>query len=88
VLNTADALLLMEVYPANEAPIPGADTRALCAALRARGKLSPIFVEQSDALPLALADALRDGDLLMTMGAGSIGSIAAQLPARMAEIMA
>lgn len=86
VLNEADALLLLEVYAASEQPIAGADGRSLCSALRTRGKLSPVFVEDISALPLALHDLLRDGDLLMTMGAGSIGAAAAALPVKLAEL--
>ena len=86
VLNEADAVVLMDVYAASEPPIAGADSRTLCAALRARGKLSPVFVEEPMALAPALADLLRDGDLLMTMGAGSIGAAAALLPRHLAEL--
>jgi UDP-N-acetylmuramate--alanine ligase len=83
ILNQADVLVLLEVYPANETPIPGADSRALSRALRTRGKLDPIFVKDMDELPATLNDVLRDADVLVTLGAGSIGTCAAALPAQL-----
>jgi UDP-N-acetylmuramate--alanine ligase len=80
VLSTADAVLLAEVYPAGEAPIVAADSRSLARAIRVVGKVEPVFVESIDEMPEALLDAVRDGDVVITMGAGSIG----QLPARLA----
>jgi UDP-N-acetylmuramate--alanine ligase len=80
VLSTADALLLAEVYPAGEAPIVAADSRSLARAVRVVGKVEPVFVESIDEMPDALLDAVRDGDVVIAMGAGSIG----QLPARLA----
>ena len=79
VLSTADALLLAEVYPAGEAPIVAADGRALARALRVAGKVEPVFVEYIDAMPQAIADAARPGDVVITMGAGSIGQVAGRL---------
>ncbi len=81
VLNQADVLVLLEVYPANELPVAGADSRALSRALRARGKLDPIFVNDLEGLSATLNDVLRDADVLVTLGAGSIGTVAAALPA-------
>ncbi len=81
VLSDADVLLLMEVYPAGEAPIAGADSRSLCRSIRARGRLDPIFIEHKGELPDVLANVLRDGDLLLAQGAGDIGGIAKQLAA-------
>ena len=78
VLAECDVLLLTEVYAAGEELIAGADTRALCAAIRARGKVNPIFVEDVDKLDESLRSVLQDGDLVLTMGAGSIGKIASQ----------
>jgi UDP-N-acetylmuramate--alanine ligase len=75
VLSTVDALLLTEVYPAGEAPIVAADGRALARALRVQGKVEPIFVEQVNELPQAILAAARDGDVVVTMGAGSIGGV-------------
>ncbi|MCW8851304.1 MAG: UDP-N-acetylmuramate--L-alanine ligase, partial [Gammaproteobacteria bacterium] len=79
VLAECDVLLLTEVYAAGEELIAGADTRALCAAIRARGKANPIFVEDVEKLDQSLRSVLQDGDLVLTMGAGSIGRIASQL---------
>jgi len=75
VLSTADALLLAEVYPAGEAPIVAADGRALARALRVAGKVEPIFVENIGDMPQAILAAARDGDVVVTMGAGSIGAV-------------
>jgi len=83
VLSEADMLLVTEVYPAGEEPIANADGRAVCRAVRARGRVEPIFVEQVQSLPDALADVIEDGDLVVTMGAGSIGAIAHELPVRL-----
>ncbi len=79
VLGTADALLLAEVYPAGEAPIVAADGRALARALRVAGKVEPVFVETIDAMPEAIVAAAQPGDVVITMGAGSIGGVPAKL---------
>jgi len=79
VLSTSDVLILSEVYAAGEAPIAGADGRALSRAIRARGQVDPIFIEDIAELPQVLAGVVREGDIVLTMGAGSIGQIAAQL---------
>jgi UDP-N-acetylmuramate--alanine ligase len=76
VMGTADAVLLTEVYAAGEAPIVAADGRALTRALRVQGKLEPVFVDEVGDLPQAIADNTRDGDVVICMGAGSIGSVA------------
>ena len=73
VLSTADALLLTEVYPAGEPPIVAADGRALARAVRVAGKVEPVFVESVAELPVAIRALVRDGDVVVTMGAGSIG---------------
>ncbi len=80
VLADTEALLLCEVYAAGEESVPNADGRALARAIRSRGKVEPVFVESVEKLPEALAAVLRDGDLLVTFGAGSIGGMAARLP--------
>jgi UDP-N-acetylmuramate--alanine ligase len=80
VLSTPDVLLLCEVYPAGEAPIPGADGRALARAIRTRGQIDPIFVDRLEELPDLLAAVLEPGDVVLMMGAGSIGRMAAELP--------
>jgi UDP-N-acetylmuramate--alanine ligase len=79
VLSTADALVLCDVYPAGEAPIVAADGRALARAVRVAGKVEPVFVEDVADLPNTLRGVLRDGDVVVTMGAGSIGAVPAQL---------
>ena len=79
VLSSADAVLLTDVYPAGEAPITGADAKALARAIRARGRLDPVLAGPARDLPAVLADVLEDGDLLLVMGAGDIGAVAAEL---------
>ncbi len=79
VLSTADAVVLAEVYPAGEAPIVAADGRALARALRVAGKVEPVFVDDIAGIPAAIRAITRDGDVVLTMGAGSIGTVAAQL---------
>lgn len=79
VLSTADALVLTDVYPAGEAPIVAADGRALARAVRVLGKVEPIFVETIAEMPDAVRAAARDGDVVLTMGAGSIGAVPAAL---------
>ena len=78
-LSGVDVLVLTEVYPAGEVPIPGADTAALARAIRARGQVDPVLVEHPGQLAQALAPLLRDGDLLLLAGAGDIGRQAVQL---------
>jgi UDP-N-acetylmuramate--alanine ligase len=80
VLSTADVLCVCEVYAAGEAPIPHADGRALCKAIRARGSVNPVFIEDIKVLPEVLRLLLQDGDVVLTLGAGSIGAAAASLP--------
>jgi UDP-N-acetylmuramate--alanine ligase len=75
VLNSIDALVLSEVYPAGEARIVAADGRALARALRVAGKIEPVFVEAIGDMPQAILDVARDGDVVVTMGAGSIGAV-------------
>jgi UDP-N-acetylmuramate--alanine ligase len=81
VLSTVDALVLAEVYPAGEAPIVAADGRALARAVRVAGKVEPVFVETVAEMPAAIRAVARDGDVVLTMGAGSIGGVPAQLAA-------
>ena len=76
VLSTADELVLADVYPAGEAPIVAADGRALTRALRVLGKIEPLFVEKVAELPAAVLSRVRDGDIVITMGAGSVGGVA------------
>jgi UDP-N-acetylmuramate--alanine ligase len=76
VIGQADAVLLAEVYAAGEAPIVAADGRALTRALRVAGKVEPVFVDEIAAMPQAVLDNARDGDVVLCMGAGSIGAVA------------
>ncbi|MCP1726107.1 UDP-N-acetylmuramate--alanine ligase [Natronospira proteinivora] len=80
VLSEVDALLLTDVYAAGEAAIEGADGRSLARSVRARGKVDPVFVAASEDLFDALPGVIQDRDLVLTMGAGDIGSISARLP--------
>ncbi|HSV51049.1 MAG TPA: UDP-N-acetylmuramate--L-alanine ligase [Burkholderiaceae bacterium] len=80
--NGADAVLLAEVYAAGEAPIVAADGRSLARALRVAGKLEPVFIDDIAAMPQAILDNARDGDVVMCMGAGSIGAV----PAKVVEL--
>jgi UDP-N-acetylmuramate--alanine ligase len=79
VLSTADALVLADVYPAGELPIVAADGRALARAVRVAGRVEPVFVESVTGIGDAIRSVVRDGDVVVTMGAGSVGSVAAQL---------
>jgi UDP-N-acetylmuramate--alanine ligase len=83
-LSGCDVLLVTEVYAAGEAPIAGADGRAICRAVRSRGVVEPVFVERVETLPEALRAVLHDGDLVLTMGAGNIGAVAHDLKSRIA----
>jgi UDP-N-acetylmuramate--alanine ligase len=83
VLSQVDVLVLAEVYAAGEPPIDGADGRALAQAVTARGGVMPVFVDEADAIVPALGDLLRDGDLVLTMGAGDIGTVAAGMHAQL-----
>jgi UDP-N-acetylmuramate--alanine ligase len=79
VLATPDCLLLTEVYAAGETPIAGADGRSLCRAIRARGQVDPVFVEEITDVQDALGGVLHDDDVLLMLGAGDIGGVAATL---------
>jgi UDP-N-acetylmuramate--alanine ligase len=79
VLGHADVVLLSEVYAAGETPIVAADGRSLARALRVAGKVEPIFVDDIAAMPEAVLETVRDGDVVMCMGAGSIGGVPAKL---------
>jgi len=78
VLSTTDVALLTEVYSAGEAPIVAADTRSLIRAIRVVGKNEPIFVETTDDLPEAILNIAQANDVVIVMGAGSIGQVAAK----------
>jgi UDP-N-acetylmuramate--alanine ligase len=79
VVGQADAVLLAEVYSAGEAPIVAADGRSLARAVRVAGKVEPVFVDEIGAMPEAILESARDGDVVMCMGAGSIGGVPAKL---------
>jgi UDP-N-acetylmuramate--alanine ligase len=79
VLSTVDALVLCDVYPAGEAPLVAADGRALARAVRVAGKVEPVFVDDVADVAAALRAVVRDGDVVVTMGAGSIGQVPAHL---------
>ncbi|MGI9278937.1 MAG: UDP-N-acetylmuramate--L-alanine ligase [Endozoicomonas sp.] len=85
VLSQVDVLLLMEVYPAGEEPIPGADSRSLCRSIRQRGQLEPIFISSPDEVGTVLQGVVEDSDLVLTQGAGDIGALAARLAAELGE---
>ena len=83
-LSACDVLLITEVYAAGEAPIAGADGRAICRVVRSRGVVEPVFVERVDELADSLRGVLHDGDVVLTMGAGNIGTVAQELKGRLA----
>jgi UDP-N-acetylmuramate--alanine ligase len=83
VIGTADLVLLSEVYAAGEAPIVAADGRALARALRVAGKVDPVFVDDIAEMPQTIVEQARGGDVVISMGAGSIGNV----PALVAEIL-
>ncbi len=86
VISSADAVVLTEVYAAGEAPIVAADTRSLIRAIRVAGKVEPLFVDSTDGLPQAILGLAQDHDVVIVMGAGSIGQVASQTK-RLAEAM-
>lgn len=81
VLSTVDVLLLLDVYPAGEAPVAGADSRSLARGIRQRGRLDPIYVDSLDAVPEVLAGVLQAGDVVLTQGAGNVAALAQALSA-------
>ena len=85
VLSQADLLVLGEVYSAGESPIEGADGRSLSRAIRMRGQVDPVFVEPLSDLPQVLQGLVRPGDILLVLGAGDIGAMAAALPQQLAK---
>ena len=79
VLSQAEILLILDVYAAGEEPITGADSRSLCRAIRLRGQVEPVFVQDKDKILEQLASIIKENDLVLTLGAGDIGSISKQL---------
>ena len=88
VLSTVDVLVLMDVYSAGEAPIASADGRALSRAIRVRGQIDPVFVDNREQLPELLAAIVKADDVILTLGAGNVGQIAAELPQLLADALA
>lgn len=88
VLSEPDVLLLMDVYPAGEKPVAGAEGRALCGSIRQRGAVDPVFVERDEDIAQVLSKVLKPGDLLLTQGAGDVGNVAIMLTQKLADIMA
>ncbi|NOQ64125.1 MAG: UDP-N-acetylmuramate--L-alanine ligase [Methyloprofundus sp.] len=86
-LSDIDVLILLEVYAAGEEPMAGADGRALSRAIRIRGQVDPVFVENIADLAQILVGILQAGDVLLTMGAGNVGHIASELPQQLAELI-
>ncbi|MGV6858851.1 MAG: UDP-N-acetylmuramate--L-alanine ligase [bacterium] len=85
VLSDTDVLLMLEVYSAGEAAIPGADAKALCRAIRNRGALDPIYVGKPEDLAETLKKVIQHGDVVLTQGAGNVGALAATLPVELAR---
>ncbi|MCB1743905.1 MAG: UDP-N-acetylmuramate--L-alanine ligase [Gammaproteobacteria bacterium] len=79
VLSETDALLMLEVYSAGEASIAGADSRSLCRAIRARGRVNPVYAAAPEEVPGVIEDMLQSGDVVLTLGAGSVGTVPAML---------
>ncbi len=86
VLSTADVLLLTEVYSAGEAPIVAADGKSLVRAIRVQGKVEPIFVETVEELPAAIFSLAQDDDVVLVMGAGSVGSVAQNITSSLRDL--
>jgi len=87
VLADADVLILSEVFAAGEEPIAGADGRSLCAAIRARGKVNPVFIEDIESVHETLKTIVQKDDLVLTLGAGSIGRVAARLKENLQAVL-
>jgi len=86
VLSRTDVLVLLDIYSAGEAPLIGADGRALSRAIRVRGQVDPVFVEKVGDLAEVLPGIVEPGDVVLTLGAGSIGQVAVELPLRLSEM--
>ena len=87
VLGSADAVLLTEVYAAGEAPIVAADGRAMTRALRVAGRVDPVFVDDIAELPQVILEQARGGDVVIAMGAGSIGGVPAKVIERLNDLL-
>jgi UDP-N-acetylmuramate--alanine ligase len=82
ILSTADVVILTDVYAAGETAVQGADSKSLARSIRARGRIDPVLVGAAKELRDVLGDVLKDGDLLLMMGAGDIGAVSGQLAAQ------
>ncbi|CAD6877354.1 UDP-N-acetylmuramate--L-alanine ligase (EC 6.3.2.8) [Methylomonas albis] len=87
VLSSVDVLILLDVYSAGEAPITGADGKALSRSIRVRGQVDPVFVQNREDLATILAGIVEVDDVVLTMGAGNVGQIAADLPQQLTEAL-
>ena len=87
VLSTVDVLILLDIYTAGETEIAGATGQALSRAIRIRGQVDPVFVKDRNELAEILVGIVQPGDVLLTMGAGNVGQIAAELPEKLAEAL-
>lgn len=87
VLSSVDVLILLDVYSAGETPITGADGKALSRSIRVRGQVDPVFVQNREDLPMILAGIVQQDDVILTMGAGNVGQIAAELPQKLLEAL-
>ncbi|MEY4210011.1 MAG: hypothetical protein RLZ92_390 [Pseudomonadota bacterium] len=87
VLSSVDVLILLDIYSAGEAPINGADGKALSRSIRIRGQVDPVFVQNREDLPTILAGIVNKDDVILTMGAGNVGQIAAELPTKLTEAL-
>ena len=83
VLSQVDLLIMLDVYSAGEEFIAGADARSLCHSIRQRGSVDPIYVESLDAVPDIVAEQVKGGDMVITQGAGNVGTLAATLAKRL-----
>ena len=88
VLSTADVLVLLDIYPAGEELITGADGRALVRAIRVRAQVEPVFVEKIEDLAAILTGIVQADDVILTMGAGNVGHIATELPEQLTQLLA
>lgn len=88
VLSSVDVLILLDVYSAGEAPITGANGKALSRSIRIRGQVDPVFVQNRNDLATILAGIVKPNDVILTMGAGNVGQIAAELPQQLQEALA
>lgn len=79
VLSDIDVLMLLDVYPAGETPVAGADSRSLCRAIRLRGQVEPIFIENKSEVENVVSSVVNDGDILLVLGAGDVASVASGL---------